>query len=207
MLQRVLCLGFFLPWIGLIRSNQMFTSMTDSLGLSSDSLNGTIPTELASLSNLSYLLIYNVDNLQAKFPSEFLQLSSLMEFEMSDANVGDISFSNFLSRIPRSIVSMELNSIGLQGSISHTVSEFHHLTHLKLDYLRLTGTIPTEIGLMTRLQSLGITSSSSLSGTLPSEIGRLTQLTLLDLCGVKTIVPSEVTRLSSLHSLRCIYHE
>ena len=47
----------------------------------------------------------------------------------------------------------------------------------KLDFswTALTGTIPTEVGLLTDLQTL-VTSSTGLVGAIPTEVGQLTNL-------------------------------
>ena len=76
-------------------------------------------------------------------------------------------------------------------------------TNLALPGRSLGGTVPSELGLMTTLQSLDL-SQNVLSGTLPSQLGRLTRLhtLLLHSNSVSGSVPSQLgslTRLRSLH--------
>ena len=66
----------------------------------------------------------------------------------------------------------------------------------------MTGTIPTEIGLLTRLQQLFLV-NINLVGTLPSELGSLQQLTVLALNhnALSGTIPSEIGQLRRVHNL------
>jgi Leucine-rich repeat (LRR) protein len=63
----------------------------------------------------------------------------------------------------------------------------------------LTSTIPSEIGLLTRLRALGF-ESNQLTSTIPSEIGLLTELLYLHFEGnqLKGKIPSSLCSLTSL---------
>ena len=52
---------------------------------------------------------------------------------------------------------------------------------LATDENSLTGTLPTQLGLLTNLINLEVDVNPELSGSLPTELGRLTKLTELDL--------------------------
>lgn len=69
---------------------------------------------------------------------------------------------------------------------------------------KVTGTIPTEIGVLAHLESLSFL-ITSITGTIPSEIGLLTSLTRLD--GVQTKLqgklPSEIGHVRSLGMFCC----
>jgi hypothetical protein len=52
----------------------------------------------------------------------------------------------------------------------------HRTCCLRFEDLGLTGTIPTEIGLLTNLQTGLVFSRNSLTGTIPTEIGMLTKM-------------------------------
>ena len=54
------------------------------------------------------------------------------------------------------------------------------LTELSLRDNALTGSIPTELGLMTALKYLGL-SDTTLTGPIPTELGLMTALTTLEL--------------------------
>jgi len=79
-------------------------------------------------------------------------------------------------------------------TIPTDIGRLTHLTHLDLEGLQfLTGTLPTELALLTNLKSMNIR-LNDITGELPSEIGRMTALTELDVAympGVKGTVPSE----------------
>jgi hypothetical protein len=66
----------------------------------------------------------------------------------------------------------------------------------------LTGKIPTEIGLMTRLTAAWL-HSNLLKGTIPSEIGRLTNMVFLSLDDnmLSGTIPSELGLLTNLGNL------
>ncbi|KAK3249510.1 hypothetical protein CYMTET_41063 [Cymbomonas tetramitiformis] len=75
-----------------------------------------------------------------------------------------------------------------------------NLFHLK----GVNGTIPTEIGLLTRLTLLVIAQTTHITGPIPTEIGSLTQLTQMDLSAnsLTGIIPTEFGALDALQSLR-----
>lgn len=67
----------------------------------------------------------------------------------------------------------------------------------------LTGTIPTEIGLMTSLEILDLSSTTLLTGTIPTELGLLSNLRSVDLgfSALTGAVPSELCTVSADPSL------
>ena len=73
------------------------------------------------------------------------------------------------------------------------------VTKLELEDNNLTGTLPSEIGNLTRLGVLTL-QSNSLSGEIPEEIGNLTSLWSLDIAGnsLSGEIPSEIANLTSL---------
>ena len=66
----------------------------------------------------------------------------------------------------------------------------------------LTGTLPPEIGDLTRLKDLDLTANSKLTGEVPAEFGRLANLERLSFANTRiTSLPPEVGNLRSLRSL------
>ena len=55
--------------------------------------------------------------------------------------------------------------------------------NLRLSELGLTGTVPSQLGLLASLEDLEIDDELTMSGTLPSELGLLTQLEQLEMDG------------------------
>lgn len=89
---------------------------------------------------------------------------------------------------------------GLQGSIPSQLGLFTRLTRLDLGDNELTSTIPTEIGLLTGLQRLDLR-GNALTATLPSELGSLDDLGALwvqnnDLSGTIPVQLGELPLLS-----------
>lgn len=62
----------------------------------------------------------------------------------------------------------------------------------------LTGTLPSELGLMTNLVNLQMYSNTGLTGTIPSTLGQLTGLTVLNFqdCGLQGSIPTSVCSLT-----------
>jgi Leucine-rich repeat (LRR) protein len=169
------------------------------LALPSD-VNGSLPTEIGFLSRLHTLQFADMGYLVGGIPSEFHRLSRLTHLSVTSSLYDDISFTSFLTSLPKSLVELELESGGFYGSIPQSISSFQNLTSLRLAALpTLTGSIPSEIGLMTKLQRLEF-ENLSLSSVIPSEIGQLTHLTYLSVQGslATTKIPSEITQLTGL---------
>ena len=64
----------------------------------------------------------------------------------------------------------------LHGSIPTTIGLLTKLTTILLYDNHLSGTIPTEIGLLTNLQVFNIALNADITGTIPTEISLLTNL-------------------------------
>ena len=117
-------------------------------------LAGTLPDEIALLSNLSTLRLMTL--MSGTIPSKISGLPQLTVLDLSD--------STFSGTIPSEI-----------GRLSSLVS-------LELgDMDSLSGTIPSEIGGMLNLENIFLT--SRFSGSIPSELGRLSKLGALYLTG------------------------
>jgi TolA-binding protein len=76
-------------------------------------------------------------------------------------------------------------------------------TELYLDDNSLRGTIPSQIGLFTKLTTLSLW-DNSLTGTVPSEVGLLTKITYLDLSvnSLTGTIPSQIVLMSKLYNLQ-----
>jgi len=157
----------------------LLTSMTSHLYLNSNSLTGTIPSEVGLLSSMTSVLYLDTNRLTGTIPSE-IGLLTLMSSGM------------FLTK--NSLTGAIPSEIGLLTSMTG---------FLKLYSNSLTGAIPSEIGLLTSMTGFLKLYSNSLTGAIPSEIGLLTSMTSYlylysnNLCGN---IPSEVLILSSSFS-------
>ena len=100
---------------------------------------------------------------------------------------------------PPRVVSLSVNSRGLDGTIPAELGDLTGLRRLHLFENRLTGPIPAELGKLVKLQSLNL-SDNRLTGQIPSQLGVLGELRSLflqrnDLVGV---IPSALGFLDDL---------
>ena len=92
---------------------------------------------------------------------------------------------------------------GLSGTIPSELGLVANLQGLDLAANSLSGTIPSELGLLANLQVLDL-AANSLSGTIPSELGLLANLRWVNLRrnSLTGLIPSELGNLANLRYLR-----
>jgi Leucine-rich repeat (LRR) protein len=99
---------------------------------------------------------------------------------------------------------IDLSENGLAGSIPPEIAMLSYLQELKLEYnaLDASASLPTHLGMMTRLTSLTV-QSVGLQGTIPTELGRLANLTtfIAYLNLLTGPIPTELGNLTSLVEL------
>lgn len=101
------------------------------------------------------------------------------------------------------LTELRLNENNLKGTIPEEFGQFVMLKSADFsNNSRLSGSIPTTIGLLTNLESFAVT-ESGMSGTIPIEIGELTLLKTLSLGGnmLAGLLPDTVGLLSLLEHL------
>ncbi|BAT87206.1 LRR receptor-like serine/threonine-protein [Vigna angularis] len=100
------------------------------------------------------------------------------------------------------VISLEMASAGLSGTISSGIGNLSHLHTLLLQNNKLSGPIPTEIGKLLELQTLDL-SGNQLDGEIPNSLGFLTQLSYLRLNKNKLSgqIPQLVANLTDLSFL------
>ncbi len=100
------------------------------------------------------------------------------------------------------VTSIDLSDNNLSGTIPTELGDLTSLQTLSLYSNSLSGTIPTELGDLTSLQTLSLY-SNSLSGTIPTELGDLTSLQTLSLYSnsLSGTIPTELGDLTSLQTL------
>jgi Leucine rich repeat len=192
--------------------------------LSDNNLHGTLPSNLLTfLSDLTYLDA-SLNDLTGSMPSDFSKLTGLIL--NSNSLIGTIPLS-FIKSSSLEILTLSENSnvvinltmqffrgnqwkILLLSNVNHASSRLDQYDFLSLPNLQeldlsttsMIGTLPTEIGFMTKLTSLDL-SNNLLQGSLPSEIGKLTNLyaLLLDSNKISGSIPTDLGNLSGLSSL------
>ena len=163
-------------WYGVTTDND---GRVTELVLFYNRLDGEIPPELGSLSNLHRLILYQ-NGLTGEIPSELGNLANLREVYLHlnglsgeiPAELGDLANLRELS--------LDVN--GLSGEIPSELGNLAHLEQLSLYRNQLDGEIPSELGNLANLRVLQL-GENQLSGEIPAEFGNLSNLWALDLSG------------------------
>eukprot|EP00899_Mesostigma_viride_P006156 jgi/Mesvir1/15541/Mv03190-RA.10 len=100
------------------------------------------------------------------------------------------------------VISLDLNGLGISGTIARELGSLTALTTLLLVNNKLSGTIPPQLGSLSSLQQLQL-SGNLLAGTTPPQLGSLSSLQQLLLSGnrLTSTIPPELGSLSSLQTL------
>lgn len=89
--------------------------------------------------------------------------------------------------------------LGLLMQLTELYAPYESITRGR----QLTGSIPTQLGMLTKLRVLDLGHSTALTGSIPSELGLLKQLTILALSdnALSGTIPTQLQMLSRLRSL------
>ncbi|KAL6324910.1 hypothetical protein AAG906_019818 [Vitis piasezkii] len=144
-------------------------------------LNGSIPHQIGTLTQLTFLSL-SINNLTGELP---LSLANLPQLE-----------------------SLYLDSNRLNGSIPPEIGKLKNLEQLVLSYNRLDGWIPPEIGKLKNLNILDLGYNYLLVGFIPPQIGKMTNLELLELSsnGLHGPIPPQIGKLKNLEVLYLSYN-
>lgn len=163
-------------------------------------LSGPIPSRLGLLTNLQSLSLY-INSLEGKLPAELSGLSLLLDVDLSrNALTGPIPGDVFVGW--RNVKTAALSGNSFEGVLPPELGRMRNVEYLDLSNNSFEGEIPTEIGLLGSLQTLYL-HQNRFSGTIPSTIGLLSQLRRLTLgtTDVSGSVPSEVCSLQQSNVL------
>lgn len=166
------------------------------LNLESLWLNGTIPPELGSLSNMVVLSLPN-NELSGPIPTELGDLSNLEVLTLPNNELSGTIPSDLGSLT--NLVELVLHANQLSGPIPAELGRLSNLEEAWLHNNDLTGPIPAELGSMSNLRLL-VLASNQLSGTVPPELGSLSNLIQLRLNENRLTgpLPPELGSLSNL---------
>ncbi|XP_059282070.1 probable LRR receptor-like serine/threonine-protein kinase At1g07650 [Lycium ferocissimum] len=168
------------------------------LDLSRNYLNGSIPSQWASLRLLDLSLMGN--HLSGPFPKVVTRITTLRNLS--------IEGNKFSGTIPPEIgdmVHMEklvLSSNEFTGALPATLAKLTNLTDLRISDNNFTGKIPKFIGNWTKIEKLHI-QGCALEGPIPSAISSLTSLIDLRISDLK-IGQSGFPPLDSLESMKVL---
>jgi len=169
------------------------------LNLKNNQLNGTIPSELGSISHLTRLDL-NSNQLSGNIPAELGDLSNLTILDLRNNQLS----GNIPAELGNVVNLTTLNMHGnqLSGPIPPELGELSNLISMHLYNNQLSGPIPAELGNLYNLHYLNLY-NNQLSGTIPPELGNLSSLDYLRLQWnqLSGSIPSELGDLPNLSYL------
>ena len=151
--------------------------MVTRLDLSSNNLNGSIPSSLGNLTKLIGLFL-DGNNLNGTIPSSLGSLTNLHW--------------------------LYLQASHLSGTIPIALSSLTNLGELILAFNNLGGTIPSSLGSLTSLYAMWLQDNYNLAGTIPSALSSMTSLHSLVL-GPNNLSGTIPLSLSSLVNMQHLY--
>ncbi|KAI4385265.1 hypothetical protein MLD38_003312 [Melastoma candidum] len=171
-----------------------------SLDLSSLNLSSPFPPSLSLLPHLAFLNLSN-NLFDGSLPSSFFAaLPSLHTLDLYNNNLsGPLPPAPLPSRLRH----LHLGGNFFSGPIPVGYSLCDSLEYLALSGNELTGTIPPQLGNLSRLRELYVGYYNVFDGGLPPELGNLSELVRLDAasCGLSGEIPPELGKLKKLDTL------
>ncbi|PRQ24408.1 putative receptor protein-tyrosine kinase RLK-Pelle-LRR-XI-1 family [Rosa chinensis] len=149
------------------------------LNLAENRLSGALPVELGNLSNLQVLKLQS-NSLSGVIPTEITELAKLSVLNIS-GNALTGSIPTTISNL-QSLINMNLEGNNLTGSIPNTIASMDSLLELQLGHNSLSGDIPM---MPISLQIALNLSSNLFEGPIPNHLSRLSGLEILDLSNNK----------------------
>ena len=212
-------------WYGITKSN----GRVSEIKLDYNNLNGSIPSQIGDLENLTRLILdHNL--LSDSIPPEIGNLSNLVYLRLNSndltghippeignlTNLGQLYLgdNNLEGNIPNEIANLTnawdlyLSQNSLTGPIPAVLGNMTNLQLLYLDYNNLTGGIPVELGDIPNLFFLSL-SGNPLGGTLPPQLGTMVNLMELSLndCQLTGSIPAELANISNLQTLALSFNQ
>ena len=136
---------------------------------------GRIPPELGGLADLEEIYLSGNLLLEGPIPPGLFNISGLRTLNLSNTDLG--------------------------GPLPSAIGRLANLERLNLRGSGVTGPIPRELGKLTNLQTLNL-AGNYISGPIPPSLGNLSSLEFLSCFWCERAVPTGLTGLSSLESLK-----
>ncbi|XP_015876724.3 receptor-like protein EIX2 [Ziziphus jujuba] len=171
------------------------------VGLMACQVQGTIPDIFTNMVSLEYLdLSYN--NLEGGLPRSFQNLCSLESLNLWSSNFSDRLYDSMenLSCAGNTLKHLYLSGNPFWGPFPN-LTRFLSLVDLTIDGTKMSGSLPEDLGRLSKLQSLSLV-ENQLTGSIPDLTG-LSSLKMLFLSKNKLngSVPESMGQLSSLENL------
>ncbi|XP_040987098.1 MDIS1-interacting receptor like kinase 2-like [Juglans microcarpa x Juglans regia] len=170
-----------------------------SIDLYVNTLYGTIPPQISSLSKLKYLDL-SFNQFSGKIPPEIGKLATLKALHLGRNNLNG-SIPEEIGRL-NLLTEFYLYKNHIDGYIPSSLGNLSNLVILLLYGNELSGFVPPEMGNLSNLDQLDI-SQNHLTGPIPSTFGNLKRLTILHMFdnSLSGPIPSEIGNLKSLKSV------
>ncbi|XP_038898062.1 probable leucine-rich repeat receptor-like serine/threonine-protein kinase At3g14840 isoform X2 [Benincasa hispida] len=193
--------------------------------LSSEGLEGMLPSQLMSrLPYLQYLDLSD-NNLSGEIPPEWGNSTKLVSLYLNGNQLTGLIPKQIGNITTLEILYLQQNK--LQGSLPATLGDLVNLTTLNLEVNHLSGSLPTTLENLVKLETLYL-GSNNFTGKLPASLGKLTSLTSIKISdnnfegeiptfienwtnvvsiealasGLSGPIPSQIARLTKLTDLR-----
>ena len=150
----------------------------ETFELSENDLSGTLVTEVGLLERRLKSLKLNGGRMKGTLPSQLFDLTMLTALELSDHN--------------------------FRGPLASEVGALTKLSSLRVENNVFSSSLPTELGLVISLARFEFQDNQFISGTIPTQLGRLTRLTTLHGHNnrLRGPLPSQIGNLKELLNLR-----
>jgi uncharacterized membrane protein YgcG len=168
--------------------------------LTNHTLNGTLPSSIGNLNNLTSLYL-NHNNVTGSIPYSIGNLTQLEKMNLNDnqltgsfptslsslssLKILNVNFNFLNGTIPEEIYNLKLLQvldIGwniFTGTLSSSITSLSHLTDLSIQFNFLKGSIPLNIGNLLNLTDF-VVAGNYFNSSLPTSFYSLSQLTLVD---------------------------
>mmetsp|Transcript_27247 Transcript_27247/g.38338 ORF Transcript_27247/g.38338 Transcript_27247/m.38338 type:complete len:756 (-) Transcript_27247:159-2426(-) len=186
-------------WAG-VRCDQ--DNVIDQINLGGQKIRGTLPEEIAELTQLQSLALW-FNDLYGYLPPRLSEMQHLANLELHynffEGSIPEEWFTTAWG-LQRIILVGNL----LTGTLPTSITQLNDMRGFFIQTNELSGTIPTEFGDMSTLQYTRI-GENNFEGTLPTELGKMTDLRELWIYGLEEVIgsiPSEVALLEKMADLR-----
>jgi len=149
----------------------------EELSFRTNFIAGIIPTEIGHLTRLQILDLHTNSLGPEPIPTALFRLTQLTYLNMAFNPFEASAFPNEWLPNLTNLLTLDFAAVSFTGTIEPSFWA-PSMTSLSLGGNSISGTIPTEIGTLTRLVSLAL-ASNDLEGGLPSELGNLLDLQFL----------------------------
>jgi Leucine-rich repeat (LRR) protein len=170
-----------------------------------NTLQGPIPSSLGALVQMTGALHLRYNSLSGTIPPQLYSLTQLTHFELQ-SNHFNGGISTYIGNLKKLFL-LRLDDNSLTGPLPTELGLLLSLTSLELGNNRLVGSIPTQLGSLTSLTYVLNLGTNSLQYSVPSSIYNLVNLQRLDLHANALIgITGDVGNMNALTALQLSYN-